>query len=142
MRNVFIQRAPSTPAGTFGKLVVTDSGLWLFSGELPDHDNAPGISCIPAGTYRVKWTWSPSFRKYTYQIMNVPGRSGIRIHAANYFGDKGGPLYSQVEGCVGLGRRMGPLGGQMALKDSGTAIRIFETHMDYKDFTLEVRNAA
>ena len=47
---------------------------------------------IPAGTYPLKKTWSPRFKKPMPEICEVPDRSGIRIH----MGTK--PEHS--EGCV------------------------------------------
>ena len=35
---------------------------------------------IPAGTYPVKVTWSPKFKRMLPILLNVPGRSGIRFH--------------------------------------------------------------
>ena len=35
---------------------------------------------IPAGSYHLKMTWSPKFKKPLPQIMDVPDRDGIRIH--------------------------------------------------------------
>lgn len=35
---------------------------------------------IPAGTYPLRMTWSPKFKKPLPQIMDVPDRDGIRIH--------------------------------------------------------------
>ena len=35
---------------------------------------------IPAGTYPVKVTWSPKFKRMLPLVLNVPGRSGIRVH--------------------------------------------------------------
>ncbi len=54
-----------------------------------------GETAIPYGTYEVKWTYSPRFKKYTPQLMNVPSFEGIRIHNGNYA--------SQTEGCVLVG---------------------------------------
>ena len=47
---------------------------------------------IPAGTYPLRMTWSPRFRKMMPEICDVPDREGIRIH----MGTK--PEHS--EGCV------------------------------------------
>ena len=47
---------------------------------------------IPAGTYPLRLTWSPRFKKFMPEICNVPDRDGIRIH----LGTK--PEHSQ--GCV------------------------------------------
>lgn len=52
-------------------------------------------TAIPYGTYEIKWTYSPRFKKYTPQLMNVPSFEGIRIHAGNTSAD--------TEGCVILG---------------------------------------
>ena len=35
---------------------------------------------IPCGTYEVKVTWSPKFKRMMPIVLNVPGRSGIRFH--------------------------------------------------------------
>ena len=35
---------------------------------------------IPAGTYPLKKTWSPRFKKMMPEICDVPERNGIRIH--------------------------------------------------------------
>lgn len=35
---------------------------------------------IPCGTYPVRVTFSPKFKRMLPLVLNVPGRSGIRIH--------------------------------------------------------------
>lgn len=55
-----------------------------------------GKTAIPYGTYEIKWTYSPRFKKYTPQLMNVPQFEGIRIHAGNSSTD--------TEGCLLLGQ--------------------------------------
>ena len=35
---------------------------------------------IPCGTYPVHVTWSPKFKRMLPIVLNVPGRSGIRVH--------------------------------------------------------------
>ena len=52
-------------------------------------------TAIPYGTYEIKWTYSPRFKKYTPQLMNVSSFEGIRIHSGNSNTD--------TEGCLLLG---------------------------------------
>ena len=35
---------------------------------------------IPVGTYPIAVTWSPKFKRMLPLLLNVPGRSGIRVH--------------------------------------------------------------
>ena len=35
---------------------------------------------IPCGTYPIAVTWSPKFKRMLPILLNVPGRSGIRVH--------------------------------------------------------------
>lgn len=122
--------------GTFGTLSV--AGLRWFTGELPWRDNAPSISCIPKGTYTCKWTYSPRLKRETYELMGIAGRSGIRIHSANFVGDHQLGLHSQVNGCIALGEKIGVMDGQKALLVSKPAIRKFEQVMGGKTFILEI----
>ncbi len=56
-----------------------------------------GRLAIDPGRYEIKITYSPRFKRDTAEIMNVPGRTGIRFHPANY--------YTQLDGCVAPGFR-------------------------------------
>jgi hypothetical protein len=51
--------------------------------------------CINVGTYTLKWTYSPTFKKHMYLVNAVGGRSGIRVHSANDIND--------LLGCIALG---------------------------------------
>ena len=52
---------------------------------------------IPPGTYPLHWTLSPRLQHSTPRLMNVPGRSGILIHAGNTIND--------TEGCILVGQK-------------------------------------
>lgn len=132
---MILQRFTSTDQGTFGKL-----NHW-YTLELPWRNNAPSISCIPAGTYPVTWTWSPRLRKQTYRLLNVSGRSGILIHSSNFAGDTSLGFIAQLLGCISLGEKIGKMDGQMALLVSRPAVRAFEDLMRRNPFTLEIRDA-
>lgn len=47
---------------------------------------------IPAGTYPLKRTWSPKFKKDLPLVEDVPDREGIRIHK--------GTLPEHSQGCI------------------------------------------
>lgn len=67
--------------------------------ELPWKENKRVISCIPPGLYVITWAHSPKFSRPMLTVREVPGRSGILIHAGNTVED--------FRGCIGLGKRLG-----------------------------------
>ena len=101
-----LKRIALRPTYTIGKLYIDDA---YFCDTLEDtvrdtnksgkFDNGEkkikGKTAIPYGTYEIKWTYSPRFKKYTPQLMNVPSFEGIRIHSGN--------SSDHTEGCLLLG---------------------------------------
>lgn len=101
-----LKRIALRPTYTIGKLYIDDA---YFCDTLENtvrdtnksgkFDNGEqkikGKTAIPYGTYEIKWTYSPRFKKYTPQLMNVPSFEGIRVHAGNTSAD--------TEGCLILG---------------------------------------
>lgn len=94
--------------------------------------NSPFISCIPKGLYRVKWSFSLKLLQYTYQVLNVPYRSGIRLHKGNFF--------FNTDGCIILGDNFVDLNkdGKLDIINSTITLGKFVTLMDKKDFQLEI----
>ena len=134
MKTLTLQRGISDEQGTIGMLV----GLYTL--ELPWNNNKNNVSCIPEGTYKVVWSLSPRLRKYTYEILGVPGRAGIRIHGGNLAG--AAPKYiTHSLGCPLLGTKVGRINGQRAVLASQIAVRKFENITGKKNFILEVKNA-
>lgn len=93
--------------GTFGEFSM--SGLRFFTVEREWLDNKPGISCVPAGEYKLV---PHSSRKYpeTWALVNhdlgvyhwhdsKAIRYGILLHKANYA--------SELEGCIAIGKYLG-----------------------------------
>lgn len=61
----------------------------------PDGEKVYGKTAISAGTYEIKLTHSPKFRRILPEILNVPNFTGIRIHPLN--------RAEESEGCIGVG---------------------------------------
>ena len=54
-------------------------GVMSFGGcEIATLENDDYV--IPCGTYPIAVTWSPKFKRMLPLVMDVPGRSGIRVH--------------------------------------------------------------
>ena len=139
MADAILTRLDRGDQGTFGRIVA--GSLSLYSGELAWRDNKPNVSCLPEpGLHRVVWTWSPRFRRFMYLLLGTEPRAGIRIHPANFMGDESLNYRRQLNGCVALGERLGWIERQKALLVSAPAVSRFERHMQWKPFTLEIRN--
>jgi len=137
MKQVKLIRAQGDEVQTLGVLVTRrDNELWTCKTlELPWKNNAPNISCIPTGTYLCRWTLSCRLRKWTYEVMGVPKRAGIRIHPAN--------LFHQLHGCIALGDAHKDINadGHLDLIHSGLTVEAFNNLMGCEDFELVISNA-
>lgn len=136
MKKVKIVRTFGNEKQTLGTLTV--DGFTCKTLELPDKNNASRVSCIPVGKYICKFTKSPLFSKnagkdvFTYAVLIVPNRAGIRIHSANYA--------RQLLGCIALGSEHKDLDMDMQLDviHSGKTMKQFEDFMNREDFELEI----
>ena len=101
---LLLERTEKTKTYTAGRLyVVNELGKAYFCDTLepslhPTNHLHP--KAIPAGRYDVAVTWSPKFKRWLPLLLNVPYRSGIRIHAGNNPDDS--------SGCILLGRALLP----------------------------------
>lgn len=94
---ILLQRGARDGDSQFGECVV--DGLPIA------HTLERVSTIIPAGRYPLRYTvsdratrgrlWSPDAQRRLPLVDDVPGRSGIRIHAAN--------VASELEGCTALG---------------------------------------
>ena len=127
-----VKRDPSTDAGTPGVGTLDDGGKSFDSLELPNRGNAPGLSCILAGVYQAMPVMSPHFGCELWRLLDVPGRSYIEIHPADWAGDVNKGLYCDLMGCFGVGYGTGLLqppepkyAPQMAILNSRAAFKDF-----------------
>lgn len=60
--------------------------------ELPWRHNAPRISCIPEGIYRIRKRYSPRFL-WHFEVLEVLERSAILLHPAN-------DAAKELKGCI------------------------------------------
>ena len=143
MHKALLLRQRTSDEGTFGTLRVYNGGALLytcFTGELPDRDNLPNRSCIPAGVYTCQ-PWSSKKYPDHYNVMRVPGRSGILIHQGNFCGDIEKGLLSNVQGCILVGRQFGTIKGQQAVLSSRLAMNDLRAILGSAHFTLEIKES-
>ena len=98
MRTIYLIRTSLTPHNTLGLLLVLDGADIVFQCktlELPWMDNQKNISCVPPGSYPVVFEWSPRFQQNLWELKDVPGRSEVKIHVANFV--------DQLQGCIAIG---------------------------------------
>lgn len=136
MKHATLTRDPSTDEGTFGSLAF--DGETLHTIELPWRDNKPRESCIPVGVYRCEIVQSPKFGR-VYGLKDVPGRSHILIHAANYGGDVSKGCRSDLLGCIAPCMAFGRLNGQMAGLSSRAALAEFMAWAGGEPFELVIQ---
>lgn len=103
-----VLRIANKPTYTIGKLYIdgcyycdvledTDRGL---DDDMKESEilkkKIKGQTAIPTGTYPVKITYSPKYKKLMPLIDNVKGYQGIRIHSGN--------THKDTEGCLLVGK--------------------------------------
>lgn len=128
--DVYLFRNPSTKLGTFGLWTIPKHNKILYSLERSWENNKINISCIPTGIYRVVWNYSHTFKKYMYQILDVDGRTGIRVHSAN--------RWHELKGCVALGYGINLIGKDHYITASQNAVVDFQNLMKRESFTLSI----
>lgn len=117
-----------TPMGTFGVLRVPAAGFTCYTVERPWINNEPNVSCIPADRYVLRKTTfyrstaDPSDDYAVYQVLDVPGRTYIKIHKGNTMLD--------VKGCIALGAHLGWVNDCWAVSSSRFAFEAFMQAMD------------
>lgn len=125
-------------SATIGELLVNDKHLCdtLEDKVRPKGEKVYGKTAIPEGTYNIKLTYSPRFKKTLPEIFNVPNFSGIRIHCGNSSVD--------TEGCLLVGTWDGKKGDWIS--DSKVAfnklISLLQKAVDNKEeITITINNS-
>jgi len=101
--------------GSFGVLKLNEIPLCPTL-EPPDNFNQVGKSQIPPGQYMCQIVKSPKYG-YTWEVMDVPGRSNILFHWGN--------RVHNTQGCILLARYFGELYGDQAIIDSKSMFQEF-----------------
>lgn len=129
---IVIKRIAKKSTYTIGKMYIDNK---YFCDTLEDKDRGlkdsmsvndilrikvKGETCIPSGTYKVDYTYSPRFKKKMPLVCNVKGFEGIRFHTGNTDKDS--------EGCilVGLNKIKG---------------KLIDSRITYHQFDIVIQNA-
>lgn len=88
-----VTRDMVTPSSVSG--ILTVDGLSMYTLEPGANPINTGHPTIPAGKYRVLLTRSPHLGYVTPELQDVPGRTAIRIHVANFI--------HELLGCTAVG---------------------------------------
>lgn len=129
---LILHRALKSPEATLGTLSVSTKDKEQFicytledcyreiDGEPVANWKIKGATAIPRGEYEIKYTDSARFGKKTLQLMDVPGFTGIRIHAGNTAKD--------TEGCIlpGLTQHTDSISGSYSVVNSRAAVNKIE----------------
>lgn len=91
-----INRLKKLPTSTGGELWINGM-FFCYTLERPDSsiEGAVAPFCIPTGTYKVTPRWSNHNKMEVLGVNDVPGRTDIEFHSANW--------PSQLLGCIAVG---------------------------------------
>ncbi len=116
--------------GTFGALKINKE-LFCWTLEPRDEENAENISSIPAQQYDCR-RYSSARYPDTFQVMDVPGRFNVLIHAGNTDDD--------TAGCILLGETLGKFRDGRAILNSGATFRRFMALLaEHDELSLTIR---
>lgn len=156
--------SPNPAEGTISDFeLFGETGLPLFKCkwlELPWHDNAPGRSCVPLGSYFFKLRRDSPKHGTVYEewddpltVANedVPNRANIQIHAANLAGDEEQGYIKQLDGCMAPGAEavrfranVPPAGAksQMGVTASAATLKKLMAILNGETFRVTIKEAA
>jgi hypothetical protein len=129
--HVQLERFAYTPFGTFGRLYIPE--YQCFTVERPWLNNEPKESCIPVGVYKMLLSFYNRGGYPAYELLDIPGRSLIKIHVGNTMDD--------LLGCIAPGKALGFIERKWAVTSSKKAFKEFMMAMDGSETsTLKIFN--
>lgn len=134
-----LERFAYSPVGTFGRLIVPNR-FECFTVERPWLDNRARDSCIPEGRYPLRLRTSPIVErtskgefKQGWEVVDVPGRTLIMLHAGNTMDD--------LQGCIAPGDSLGWVAGRWAVMRSRETFKALMSALSGLDgWTLDIRS--
>ncbi len=119
---ITLERFAYSPHGTFGRLIVPNK-FQCFTVERPWLDNRTAESCIPEGRYPLRLRTSPIVERTSkgeflqgWEVVDVPGRTLIMLHAGNTMAD--------LQGCIAPGDSLGWVEGRWAVMRSRETFKL------------------
>lgn len=87
-------------------------------------DNKPNKSSVPVGEYKCIKEYSSRFKKYLWELKDVPNRTECKFHASNF--------WNQLNGCIALGYTAKDIGGdeKLDITNSYKTMTTFEMLLD------------
>lgn len=134
MRKLTLERFAYTPHGTLGRLCLP-SGIELYTVEPPWQNNEPNVSCIPEGKYTVGRNKTGRFQYYG--VKDVPGRSAIEFHPANYYINPQANR-QELHGCIAPGFGLNTNHIASVSRSSDACKRLLD-EMGGDDWILEIK---
>lgn len=131
MKTLTLKRVDKNDECIFGALFLDEKEICKTL-ELPWRDNQKGISCIPAGEYKLSPYPSSRFGE-VYIVNDVPNRTGILIHTGN--------TASDIEGCILVGDSYGKLNGKKAVLNSRQAFNLLKEVLGKEEYLLNIIEA-
>lgn len=137
MNTIILTRFAYSPDGTFGRLELP-GGWSCFTVERPWKSNEAFESCIPDGVYQLKRRRSPVVERTSggdylegWEVCDVPGRSYIMIHVANW--------PRNVEGCIGVGKKYMVMQGNNGVTESKITFAELMGKLDGGQWQIDIR---
>ena len=121
-----------TDTATMGRMLMEGEFVG-YTLERPWKNNERVVSCIPDGSYQGAVQYSPHFKRNLPELLDVPGRDQILIHAGNHVTDS--------QGCILLGGDR-DVDGEMILHSRAAVNDLLDRLAAFESFHLEVQEGA